>query len=208
MSRSLNHHNPQELSTFARSASYHLINTRSPCPLAMVSYPESVDHAAAPPSSASRLSVSHSSRRPHHRHGHSHHGGASYQPHNDFPIFSQTGDVEIIISSNGQERRYLLHRLILAQCSSFFEASTSDALSPLGPTRDDGPSESNPSLPSFPEDGASSVVSGRTSLQNGAPPRKRWRFELDWDNRDGDEPPILVQRVCKHYYFQAGEARR
>ncbi|KAI5306360.1 hypothetical protein KEM56_001224 [Ascosphaera pollenicola] len=50
---------------------------------------------------------------------------------NDFPVFSDSGDVEIVIasprSSSRAEHRYLLHQLILSQCSSFFRASLSDA---------------------------------------------------------------------------------
>src|SRR5450432_3626716 len=74
----------------------------------------------------------------HRRHGRSHTGGSSYSPQNDFPIFTNTGDVEIIVSAGGKENRYLLHRLILTQCSGFFEASTSQEWSRAGPSNDGG----------------------------------------------------------------------
>lgn len=172
----------------------------------MVSYPEKVDRTASstrlppapapPPSSSSRLS--HSSR--HHRHGRSHQGGSSHQPQNEFPIFARTGDVEIVITAGGQERRYLLHRLILAQCSGFFEASTSEEWSRIQAQREGqataGSSASGHSLPSVPEDGSVSGESERRNIQ-GPPAKKRWRYELDWENREEDEEPILVQKVCQ-----------
>ncbi|KAL1969587.1 hypothetical protein VTN77DRAFT_8140 [Rasamsonia byssochlamydoides] len=170
----------------------------------MVSYPERVDRTASsthlpppplphpPPASSSRLS--HSGR--HHRHGRSHQGGSSHQPQNEFPIFAHTGDVEIVITAGGQEKRYLLHRLILAQCSGFFEASTSEEWSRVQAQRERqatvGSSESEHSLPSVPEDGSGSVEPGRS--MSGPPPKKRWRYELDWENREEDEEPILVQK--------------
>ncbi|EPS29916.1 hypothetical protein PDE_04866 [Penicillium oxalicum 114-2] len=146
------------------------------------------------PSVASRPSQS--SRR-HHRPGRSHHGGSAHPSTNDFPIFTYTGDTEIVIRAGAQERRYLLHRLILAQCSGFFEASTAGEWA--GPT---APSQISPK-----PDGSSSRVS-EGSLSNGStlvqvehmklPSRgedaRRWRFELDWENRGEDEEPILVQK--------------
>jgi hypothetical protein len=161
----------------------------------MVSYPESGDRAKAPPPPASTSSrLSHSSRR--HRHGRSHHGGSSYNPQNEFPIFAHTGDVEIVIAAKGQEKRYLLHRLILSQCSGFFEASTSEDWARYEMQKESSASavlDSDPSLQSIAEDG-SSIVSRRGSAQ-GTSPRLRWRYELDWQNRESDEEPILVQKV-------------
>src|ERR1700729_3450916 len=78
-----------------------------PNQLNMVSHPELADRSRRAPSVSSRTSHS-----KHHR-GRSHHGGSSYHPQNEFPFFAQTGDVEIVISAEGQEKRYLLHRLIL-----------------------------------------------------------------------------------------------
>jgi hypothetical protein len=164
----------------------------------MVSYPQSVDRTAPPPAATSSSRLSQSGGR--HRHGRSHHGGSFHQPQNDFPVFAHTGDVEIVIAVEGQEKSYLLHRLILAQCSGFFEASTSDEWSRVHASNETQPVPgsigSDPSLPSVPEDGSSSIISGRGSMQTYSPPSKqRWRYELDWNNREGDEDPILVQKV-------------
>ncbi|KAH8695512.1 hypothetical protein BGW36DRAFT_299635, partial [Talaromyces proteolyticus] len=164
---------------------------------AMVSYPDAVDHTAPPPPASTSSRLSQSGRRP--RHGRSHHGGSSYQPQNDFPIFAHTGDVEIVIAVDRQEKRYLLHRLILSQCSGFFEASTSEewpSTQTQTQTQKDAAAaiDSDPSLPSVPEDG-SSILSGRGSLLGASgPPRQRWRYELDWQHREADEEPILVQK--------------
>ena len=142
------------------------------------------------PSSASR---SVTSRR--HRSSRSHGGGASHRPQNEFPTFAQTGDVEIVVIANGQERKYLLHRLILAQNSGFFEASTSEDWSkaqgsPLGASSRGGPTYP---LGSISEDGQESNASSSTFGGGGAE-RCRWRYELDWGSKD-DEVPMLIQRV-------------
>lgn len=117
---------------------------------------------------------------------------------NDFPIFTYTGDTEIVIRVGTQERRYLLHRLILAQCSGFFEASTNEDWSgqtaPLqAPTKGDG------SLSRLSED---SMSNGSTLVQGDhgvvvarGGDKRRWRYELDWENLGNDEEPILVQKV-------------
>ncbi|KAK2740201.1 hypothetical protein FQN57_006212 [Myotisia sp. PD_48] len=108
----------------------------------MVSHPESVDRSTAhrPPASvsSSRHSRSNSyTNSRHHRYAssRSHHGGSAHQSINEFPTFATTGDVEIVIQAADQERRYLLHRLILAQNSGFFEAGTSDEWSKAQPQR-------------------------------------------------------------------------
>src|SRR5687767_9287946 len=59
------------------------------------------------------------------RYNRSHTGGRTYAPQNEFPIFSNSGDVEIIVRAGPAEQRYLLHRHTLTRCSGFFEASTS-----------------------------------------------------------------------------------
>jgi hypothetical protein len=164
--------------------------------MAMVSYPETVDRTNPPPPASASSRLSHSSRR--HRHGRSHHGGSSYAPQNEFPIFAHTGDVEIVIAAGGQEKRYLLHRLILSQCSGFFEASTSEEWSRYQAQAESASAaiDSDPSLQSVAEDG-SSILSRRGSMQGSSmPPKLRWRYELDWQNRESDEEPILVQKVC------------
>ena len=162
----------------------------------MVSYPQPADpiFTRRPPSVNSRSAAT---RR--HRSGRSQSGGASYKPQNEFPNFSQTGDVEIIISADGQEKRYTLHRLILAQCSGFFEAGTSEDWSRTQ-ARSQG-SGSGDTLSS----GLAGIaeVSGplnelRKPPLTGAPGREKvlWRYELDWGNDDDDEVPMLVQKVC------------
>lgn len=146
---------------------------------------------------------SHSSRR-HHRSGRSHHGGSSYHAQNDFPIFTHTGDVEIVILANGQERRYLLHRLILAQCSGFFEASMSEEWS-RSPLQQEAQPVSRPSKPDGPLSRISSeeesvftgstLVTSERSTVSPSSTKRRWRYELDWENKAEDEEPILVQKV-------------
>lgn len=162
----------------------------------MVSHAEVVDRASHRAPSVSSRSRS---RHQHHR-GRSHQGGSSHHPQNEFPFFSQTGDVEIIIAADGMEKRYLLHKLILAQCSGFFEVGTSEewsrtqALSelPSQPSRDDRAlavigeeSEVTPMPPM--------VTPGQ--IPRPPPGRRRWRYELDWDNVAEDEEPMLVQKV-------------
>lgn len=177
----------------------------SPAQSPMVSHPEVAEQSLPvrrPASISSR--ATHTTRR--HRHGRSHHGGASYQPQNEFPFFAHTGDVEIIIAADGQEKRYLLHRLILAQCSGFFEAGTSeewsraqaqrtvDRTTPAGLSQEtrlarigEGTHENVP---------ANSTISV-ASLAGRSPSRMRWRYELDWDNTDEDDEPMLVQKVSR-----------
>jgi len=141
----------------------------------MVSHPELSNRTFSlrgPPSVAS------TSRR--HGRNRSHHGGSSYQPQNDFPVFAHTGDVEILVVAGGREQKYLLHRLILAQCSGFFEAGTSEEWSRAQAAQ-----------------GAESRDEARRPLAvaERGKGRSRWRYELDWgDNSDG-EVPMLVQKV-------------
>jgi hypothetical protein len=119
--------------------------------------------------------------RRHHRHARSHAGGGgggSSHLHNEFPSFLQTGDVEIVLASGRREKRYVLHRLILSQCSGFFEAGMSEAWSQSGP-----------------QDSNSSVSSGRRSNES-----KRWRYELDWGT-GADDIPMLVQKPASNSIF-------
>ncbi|KAF1912718.1 hypothetical protein BDU57DRAFT_559888 [Ampelomyces quisqualis] len=95
----------------------------------MVSYPEaqSTERSLAArraPSVASHSSRASTARR--HRPHRSQLGGTSHQPQNEFPVFTHTGDVEIALANGRREQRYLLHRLILTQCSAFFDAGTSE----------------------------------------------------------------------------------
>lgn len=150
----------------------------------MVSQAEPVDRTLAarrPPSVSSRTSIT---RRQ--RHNRSHYGGSSYQPQNEFPIFTNTGDVEILINSGGREERYLLHRLILAQCSGFFEIGTSQEWS----RQQSGPGQSLAVVDER------SVLTGEESGRPGRAEeaKRRWRYELDHGNGE-DDIPMLVQKV-------------
>lgn len=160
----------------------------------MVSYPDSQAGSNVSAERASSLTIrrppsvaSHSSRtstlrrhRPH-RSGSSSYGGSSVGPQNEFPVFTHTGDVEIVISNGRRESRYLLHRLILTQCSGFFEAGTSDEWA-VGVG--EGSVAQNMSAAALARNPSSSRQE-----------RKRWRFELDWDSED---VPMLVQKVGAH----------
>lgn len=122
------------------------------------------------------------------RYNRSHVGGVSHIPSNEFPVFSHTGDVEILIRAGGVENRYLLHKVTLAQCSGFFEASTSEQWSKAKPRRLAGGNE----LARIGED-ADRTPTG--SALDGEEERgvKRWRYELD-PGTDEDDVPMLVQR--------------
>lgn len=93
----------------------------------------------------------------------------------------------------------MLHRLILAQCSGFFETGTSEEWSrapapapalasgggPNGPLsrigeEDDERQGDRPSIPG--------PSTGR---------RQMWRYELDWGVGE-EEQPVLVQKVINH----------
>ncbi|KAF2642761.1 hypothetical protein P280DRAFT_396522 [Massarina eburnea CBS 473.64] len=143
----------------------------------MVSYPDSQGAERSltvrrPPSVTSHSSRASTSRR--HRPQRSHLGGSSYQPQNEFPVFTHTGDVEILIANGRKELRYLLHKLILTQCSGFFEAGLSEEWASAGES---------------PQAGGSSLV----RMLPGAPQaKKKWTYELDWGQ--DDEIPTLVQK--------------
>ena len=134
-----------------------------------------------------------------HRTGRSHSGGTSFKPQNEFPNFAQTGDVEIIISVEGQEKRYMLHRLILAQSSGFFEAGTSEdwaRAQARAPPSGSADLDSQTTLLSGIAEDEESPNGFRTSKFQAAREREklRWKYELDWGNND--EVPMLVQKVC------------
>lgn len=183
----------------------------------MVSHPEAVDpsmaHRAPGSVASSRPSNSHSRRVHRHGGGRSHHGGSSHHTLNEFPIFSGTGDVEVVIQASNQERRYLLHRLILAQNSGFFDAGTSEEWSRVQAQREveDAANGADSSLVRTnssdiglaiirEDDGNESLVgssrSGR-SRSGSTLTKMRWRYELDWENREDNEVPILVQKVSR-----------
>lgn len=136
------------------------------------------------------------------RYNRSHAGGDSYIPLNEFPVFTQTGDVEIVVKAGPLENRYLLHKHILVRCSGFFEASTSEEWS-----RARGPDPSTkPKIPQLvagnevacvnPDGSVLSQADSSTGA--GQPPvaasaARRWRYELD-PGRGGDDVPMLVQK--------------
>ncbi|KAK3314793.1 hypothetical protein B0H66DRAFT_576892 [Apodospora peruviana] len=135
------------------------------------------------------------------RYNRSHAGGTSFIPQNEFPIFSHSGDVEIVVRvPSGHENRYLLHRHTLTRCSGFFEASTSNEWS-----RAQTVPANVPELPALPattsNNGAGTEVAriddngnGRRSNDGPLPTlRKRWRYELDPGTGD-DDIPMLVQK--------------
>jgi hypothetical protein len=148
-------------------------------PMALTALPERPISVRGPESVLSR-----GSRR--HRRNRSDRGGTTYQPQNEFPIFSHTGDVEIVISVGGREQRYLLHKLYLAQCSGFFETGTSDQWSmgqELASIGETGNEEAGPAR-----------NAGRAAVMRTADGKIRWRYELDPGTRE-DDIPMLVQRV-------------
>ncbi|KAL8644654.1 MAG: hypothetical protein Q9226_007657, partial [Calogaya cf. arnoldii] len=177
-------------------------------PTHMVSHPQPTDHALTTRRPASVTSRSTTTRR--HRSSRSQTGSASFRPQNEFPNFAQTGDLEIIINAEGQEKRYMLHRLILAQCSGFFEASTSEDWSRAqaqGIASTAGPAQST-GLAKIGEDDEYGRESDRSTLPV-APPRDRyrWRYELDWGNKD-DELPMLVQKPATSSLFGGDQTYR
>lgn len=157
---------------------------------------------SAPPATSIPRAGSVSSGRSHtrrHRHARSQPGGTNaYLPQNEFPVFSHTGDVEIIISSASgrKENRYLLHRLILSQCSGFFEAGTRAEWS----GHRTGADAVNGGLARINENDSATLgsSSGASSLDRrpsyDAPGARRWRYVLDWEGTDEDEAPMLVQK--------------
>ena len=151
------------------------------------SRPEADPHSNTIRRPSSVASRSTTARR--HRSNRSHNGGAFYAPQNEFPNFAHTGDVEIIVAAGGQERRYMLHRLILARSSGFFEASTSEQWS-----RAQAQPEAqgyNGTLGRIGEEDEASQA-GRSSARTTQ--KLFWRYELDFGDQT-DEMPMLVQKV-------------
>ncbi|KAI1428468.1 hypothetical protein F5Y12DRAFT_25912 [Xylaria sp. FL1777] len=164
----------------------------------MVSQPE-YSHSSLALRGPSSVVSARSASRPHassrsKRYNRSHAGGTSYVPQNEFPVFSHSGDVEIIIAVGGRENRYLLHRHTLTRCSGFFEASTSQEWSKAGvlPPLPEPPSRE---LSKIGEE-TSSTNESEVALRPGATspiPRRRWHYELDL-GVDRDDIPMLIQR--------------
>ncbi|KAL8861876.1 MAG: hypothetical protein Q9178_001745 [Gyalolechia marmorata] len=167
----------------------------------MVFYPQPTDHTRRPASVTSRSTTT---RR--HRSSRSQTGGASFRPQNEFPNFAQTGDVEIVINAEGQEKRYLLHRLILAQCSGFFEASTSEDWSRAQAQGVAGPAQSN-GLANIGEEDEYGREADQPTLPVGPTgDRYRWRYELDLENKD--DVPMLVQKPATSSLFGGDQLPR
>jgi hypothetical protein len=76
--------------------------------------------------------------------------------------------------------RYLLHKLILTQCSGFFEAGTSDEWASAGDVTNAGPSNGTQ----------------LARIPSGSRPehKRKWRYEMDWGTGE-DDLPMLVQKV-------------
>ncbi|KAM4066901.1 hypothetical protein HRG_000913 [Hirsutella rhossiliensis] len=120
------------------------------------------------------------------RYNRSHTGGSSHAPQNEFPVFSHSGDVDILVAAGPSQNRYLLHRDTLARCSGFFEASTSSEWSRAQPLLAGGNE-----LARITEETSSSVPHDREPATSG--PKKRWAYELDPGAGPGDIP-MLVQK--------------
>ncbi|EME83247.1 uncharacterized protein MYCFIDRAFT_203560 [Pseudocercospora fijiensis CIRAD86] len=157
-------------------------------------------YARAPRAASVNSGRSHT-RRHSSRHARSHHGGSSHVAQNEFPFFSHTGDVEIIIGneSGRKEQRYLLHRLILSQCSGFFEAGTRAEWS--GRMIENAGSSTGTAGGLARINETESVTAGsssRASSQERRPSyeqgKRKWRYELDWRAAGEDDMPMLVQK--------------
>ncbi|KAM0276923.1 hypothetical protein ACHAQH_006254 [Verticillium albo-atrum] len=116
-------------------------------------------------------------------------GSTSFIPQNEFPVFTQSGDVEILVKAADHQNRYLLHRHTLTRCSGFFEASTSQEWSRAQALPE--PPSSSSSSTSRPLRALDDRVTATSS--SGSPARKGWRYELDSGTGRGDIP-MLVQK--------------
>lgn len=149
-----------------------------------------------------RTASSHVSSRSR-RYGRSHAGGSAFVPQNEFPIFSHSGDVEIVVRvASGHENRYLLHRHTLTRCSGFFEASTSVEWSRAQTIPETTTTTTTAGAIELPGAAAAPPKSGElaridphdtTSSKPTSGGRKRWRYELDSGTGD-DDIPMLVQK--------------
>ncbi|KAF6831694.1 hypothetical protein CPLU01_06609 [Colletotrichum plurivorum] len=129
------------------------------------------------------------------RYNRSHIGGSTYIPQNEFPVFSNSGDVEIMVKAGGRQNRYLLHRHTLTRCSGFFEASTSHEWSK--PVSDAASGD----LARISDSSSVHSTSATASNQALAAPsgsRKRWRYELDPGTGDGDIPMLVQKEEDRH----------
>ncbi|KAI5201384.1 hypothetical protein E4T39_05275 [Aureobasidium subglaciale] len=145
-----------------------------------IEVPEQLLHSPRrPPSLTSRASTT---RR--HRSSRSHHRTSPSTPLNEFPAFAHTGDVDIIISSptGRKEQRYLLHTILLSQCSSFFAIDTKRP-----PTHNALSAPTPAALSRIGE-----INSSRSSVDS--MDARRWTYVLDWKHTREGDTPRLVQR--------------
>jgi hypothetical protein len=96
-----------------------------------------------------------------------------------------------------KENRYLLHKLILSQCSGFFAAGTRPEWS--GSAVEDGSTGLGGGLPRINEAesvtaGSSSRASSRERMPQYEHNRTKWHYELDWAAAGEDYLTMLVQR--------------
>lgn len=127
-------------------------------------------------------------------------GGASaIVPQNEFPWFSHSGDVEIVVKvPGGHTNRYLLHRHTLTRCSGFFEASTSEPWSrakelPAPAPPPAAAAAANGGGNELARIGEEGSVDAAGAIARAGTPRKRWRYELDC-GAGGADVPMLVQK--------------
>ncbi|KAL9943568.1 hypothetical protein D7B24_003635 [Verticillium nonalfalfae] len=153
----------------------------------MVSQPDTSNSLTIRGSSSVVSRPSSSSRTK--RYNRSHVGGTSFIPQNEFPVFTQSGDVEILVRVADHQNRYLLHRHTLTRCSGFFEASTSQEWSRAQSLPE--PSSSSSSSTTRPGRGRDDQLTATRAPSS--PARKRWCYELDPGVGDGDIP-MLVQK--------------
>ena len=108
--------------------------------------------------------------------------------------------MEIVVNADGQERRYMLHRLILVQNSGFFEASTSEDWSKAQARGHGSNAGLSNGLGRIGED--EETGRGHTGPTYGAAQAQRpiWRYELDLGNKD-EEVPMLVQKQTQDTLF-------
>ena len=94
----------------------------------------------------------------------------------------------------------MLHRLILAQNSGFFEAGTSEDWSRAQARGQSSGVGSGNTLGSIGEDEESVREQGRPAYSIPQSQRFIWRYELDWGNKD-EEVPMLVQKQTQASMF-------
>jgi hypothetical protein len=111
-------------------------------------------------------------------------------------MFSQTGDVEIVIATQDgrRENRYVLHRQTLCQCSGFFDASTRVEWSGSSNGANGGLSRISENDSGYAGSNSRASSQERRSSFQQQNSGKRWRYVLNWENGNDDDPPLLVQR--------------